>query len=159
MIIDILVKLQKNTPFQYNIIRNSSALVPGNMVHKSENCSIRLRELADKMYSLSKITAEASGNSNNQFDDLLKIVKHEHRETFFKLDYKEDRLDGFIWPFLMRLSDNKEQCTVCKVIFVLSHGQSFTERGFSTSKEALYDNMQEKSLISQRIVYDTTQSC
>ena len=59
----------------------------------------------------------------------------------------------------MRLSDNKELCTVCKVIFVLSHGQSFTERGFSINKEVVDDNMKEKCLISQRIVYDTIQSC
>ena len=59
----------------------------------------------------------------------------------------------------MRLSDNKELCTVCKVIFVLSHRQSFTERGFSINKEVVDDNMKEKSLISQRITYDTIQSC
>ena len=35
MIIDIFVKLQENTPLRYNIIRNSSALVPSNMVHKN----------------------------------------------------------------------------------------------------------------------------
>ena len=129
------------------------------MVHKSENCSIRFRELADKLYSLNKITAETSDNSKNQFDDPLKIVKHEHREAFLKFDYKKDRLDEFIWPFLMSLSDNKELCTVCKVIFVLSHSQSLTKRGFSVNKEVLDGNMQAKSLTSQRIAYDTIQSC
>ena len=54
----------------------------------------------------------------------------------------------------MRLND-KEIYTVCKVILVLSHGQSFTERGFSINKEVVDDNMKQKSLISQRIVYDT----
>ena len=78
---------------------------------------------------------------------------------FLKFHHKKDRLDEFIWPFLMRLSDNKELCTMCKVIFVLSHGQSFTERGFFINKEVLDGNIQEKSLISQRIVYDTIQSC
>ena len=71
---------------RYSIIQNSSALVPSNMVHKSENCSIIFRDLADKLYSLNKITAETSANSKNQFDDLLKIVRHEHREAFLKFD-------------------------------------------------------------------------
>ena len=57
IIIDILVKLQENTPLRYNIIRKSLALVPSNMVHKSENYSIRFKELADKLHSLNKITA------------------------------------------------------------------------------------------------------
>ena len=74
MIIDILVKLQENTPLRYNIIQNSSASVPSNMVYKSENCSIRLRGLAE-LYSFNKITAETD-NSKNQFDDSLKIVKN-----------------------------------------------------------------------------------
>ena len=93
------------------------------------------------MCSLHKITADTSDNSKNQFHELLKIIKHEHREAFLKFDYEKDHLDEFIWPFLMRLSDNKKLCTVYKVIFVLSCGQSFTERGFSINKEVLDDNM------------------
>ena len=71
MILDILVKFQESTPFRYNIIRNSSALVPNNMVHKSENCSITFWELVDKLNSLNKITAETSDNSKNQFDTIF----------------------------------------------------------------------------------------
>ena len=141
MIIDVLVKLQENTLLRYNIIRNFSALVSSNIEHKSKNCSIKFRELADKLHSLIKITAETWDNSKNQFDNFLKIVKHEHREAFLKFDYKNDCLDELIWPFLVRLSDSEELCTVCKVIFVLSHGQSFTERSFSINKEVLDDNM------------------
>ena len=62
MIIDILVKLQENTPLRHTVILNSSTLVPSNMAHKSDNCSIRFRELADKLYALNNITAETSSN-------------------------------------------------------------------------------------------------
>ena len=110
------------------------------------------------MYALNKITAEASDIPKIQIDDLLKITKYEHREEFLKFDYKKDCLDELIWPFFIRLSDNKVLCTVCKAIFVLSHGRSFTERGFFVYKDVVDDNMNEKSLISQRIVYDTIQS-
>ena len=43
---------------------------------------------------------------------------------------------------------------VCSIIFVLSHGQSAVERGFSINKELLVENLQEKSLVPQRVVYD-----
>ena len=135
MIIDILVKLQENTPLGHTIIRNFLALVPINVVHKIDNCSIRFGELADFLYTLNKTTTETSDNSKIQFDDLLEIAKYEHREAFLKFDYKKGRLDEFIWPLLTRLINNKELYTVCKVIFVLSHGQSLTERGFSITKE------------------------
>ena len=97
---------------------------------------MRLTDNTDKLYALSKITAKTD-NFKIRFDDLLKIAKYEHREGFLKFDYKKNHLDEFIWPFLMRLTDNKELCTVCKVIFVLSHGQSFTEKGFSINKEVV----------------------
>ena len=41
---------------------------------------------------------------------------------------------------------------------MLSHGQSAVERGFSINKKLLVDNLQEKSLVSQRMVYDHIKS-
>ena len=52
------------------------------------------------------------------------------------------------------LSDKKELWHVCKIIFVLSHGQSFIERGFSVNKQLIDTNMEEKSLVSQRLIHD-----
>lgn len=109
MIINIFVELQENMPLQRTIIQNSLALVPSNMVHESGNCSIRLREIADKLYALNKITAQASDNSKIQIGDLLKIA-------FLKLRHKKDHLNEFIWPLLMKLSDSKELYTMCKAI-------------------------------------------
>ena len=48
---------------------------------------------------------------------------------------------------------------VCRIIFVLSHGQADVERSFSISGELLVENMKELSLISQRIVCDHCFAC
>lgn len=40
------------------------------------------------------------------------------------------------------------------MVFILFHGQVAVERGFSVNKEILVENMQKRSLISQRIVCD-----
>lgn len=42
-----------------------------------------------------------------------------------------------------------------KKVFILSHGNAALERGFSVNKECLVENLNEKSLIPQRIVYDS----
>ena len=42
--------------------------------------------------------------------------------------------------------------------FILSHEQSNIKRGFSINKEVLEHNLQEKSLSSQRLIYDTIHS-
>ena len=81
MITDIYFKLQENAPLWQTIILNSSALVPSNMAYKSDNWSIRFRELADKLYALNNITAETSGSCKIQYDGLLKITKYEHRQS------------------------------------------------------------------------------
>ena len=43
---------------------------------------------------------------------------------------------------------------VCRIIFVLSHSQAVAERGFNINDELLVESMKDKSLISQRMVYD-----
>ena len=48
---------------------------------------------------------------------------------------------------------------VCRIIFVLSHGQADVERGFNINGELLVENMKELSLISQRIVCDHFSAC
>lgn len=44
------------------------------------------------------------------------------------------------------------------ITFVISHGQATFERGFSVNDEVQEVNMEELSLISQRMVYDELSS-
>ena len=55
---------------------------------------------------------------------------------------------------LLSGKSHAELSVVIKIICIISHGQSFTERGFSINKEINDCNMLEESLICQRIVYD-----
>ena len=87
----------------------------------------------------------------------MKIAKYEQNDAFVKFDYKNDRLDSFL-SNILTTNDFKDIWHICKIIFVLSHGQSQVERGFSVNKEILQDNLQEKYLISQRLIYDTIHS-
>lgn len=41
-----------------------------------------------------------------------------------------------------------------KILFTLSHGQAFIERGFSTNKGTLQDNIKEKTIVAKRMVLD-----
>ena len=44
-------------------------------------------------------------------------------------------------------------------LYLLSHGQAQTERGFNVKKDLLVENLQETSLKAQRIVYDHMTGC
>ena len=45
-----------------------------------------------------------------------------------------------------------------KLIFIATHGQSFTEQGFSINKLTSDVNMEEELLITERVLYDATNS-
>ena len=45
-----------------------------------------------------------------------------------------------------------------KLIFIVTHGQSFYEQGFSINKLMSDVNMEEELLIAQRVIYDAMDS-
>ena len=82
------------------------------------------------------------------------ILNAPNREKFASFDKLYDAGDVFLSNFLHKIPKYKVIWKVCSIIFVLSHGQSAVERGFSINKELLVENLQAKSLVSQRLVYD-----
>lgn len=48
----------------------------------------------------------------------------------------------------------KELINCVKIIFTFFHGNSSLERGFSINKDCLIENLQEDSLIAQRLIFD-----
>ena len=44
---------------------------------------------------------------------------------------------------------------ICVFIFTISHWQSQVERGFNINKNTLQENLQKKSLVGRKTVYDT----
>ena len=45
-----------------------------------------------------------------------------------------------------------------KLIFIVTHGQSFNEQGFSINKLMSDVNMEQELLIAQRVIYDAMDS-
>ena len=76
------------------------------------------------------------------------------KEKFFLSDKDKDRLDSFMGSLMQRNADYVNFWKVCRIIFVLSHGQAYVKRGFNINGELLVENMKELLLISQRIMCD-----
>ena len=75
-------------------------------------------------------------------------------EKFATFSKSTDDLDLFPGKFLHKNQKYISFWRVCGNIFVFSHSQSTIERGFSVNKQLLVENLQEKSFVSQQIVYD-----
>ena len=71
---------------------------------------------------------------------------------------KSDRVDVFLMDLLSE-KFHADLLVVIKIIYIISHGQSFTEKGFSISKEVNGCNMLEESLICPRAIYDALKAC
>ena len=59
-----------------------------------------------------------------------------------KFNFRTDRVDFFLYPFVGINTEYADLWKVAKLIFVVSHGQSFTERGFSINKITSDVNME-----------------
>ena len=65
----------------------------------------------------------------------------------------KDRLDNLYFNQL-HIDKYKELASVLKILFTISHGQASVERGFSLNKAILKDNIEQMSVISQRLIKD-----
>lgn len=89
-----------------------------------------------------------------QFSEVLSVGARS--ETF--LSYRPtERLDAFLHCVLSQ--SYQELWEFCKKLLLLSHGQATVERGFSVNKEVETCNMQEDTMIAQRLVCDYVGVC
>ena len=93
-------------------------------------------------------------NAKFQYDQFIKQEVVNEKDEFLLFDMRKQRVYVFLRDYPSINPQYKELWRICKLIFILQHGQSFTEKGFSVNKEISDVNMQEGSHISQRLVYD-----
>ena len=149
----VILKFVEKTPLKYNFVRLSSALVPKHIVENREKYSNRFRLLVDGLSASKKVSSPVADKAKFQYNEIQTLAHEKHYYTkFSEFNYQNDHLDVFLGKYF---SGSKELWHVSELIFVLLHGQSFIERGFSSvNRQLMETNTKEKSLVSQRIVYD-----
>ena len=153
-VVNLLLKLQEQVPIQYAFVKNSFSINPNNLAIQSPFMSRRFIRLADLLYSLKFISSFVADNARFQYDQFTKKEVVNEKDQFLSFGMRKQRVDVFLRDYLSINPQYKEIWSICKLIFILQHGQSFTERGFSVNKEITDVNMQEDTLISQELVYD-----
>ena len=128
------------------------------MVEEKKLSKMKFQGLVERLCKLKWLTTDEADDAKQQFDEFVDIECPKHREQFASFDKLSDAADVFLSKFLHKIPKYKVFWKACSIIFVLSYGQSAVERGFSINKELLVDNLQGKSLVSQRMVYDHIKS-
>ena len=154
IVVVLLQKLQEKSPLKYAVVRNASSLSPKNMIQMKTKSISRFEKLVERLSKLNWITTDESDDAKLQYEKFINTECTKHMDKFESFDRNTTRLDAFFGSFMHNNKEYTALWKVCSYIFVLSHGQSSTERGFSINKQLLVENLQEKSLVSQRIVYD-----
>lgn len=81
-------------------------------------------------------------------------MKQEHAAEFKDFNPESgERLDVFLGKY-MRDTQYEKLWDVFKIMLTISHGQALVERGYSVNKDLLIENMQERTVIALRHVYD-----
>ena len=153
-IISVLKKLNERSPLNFAIVRNASSLMPQQMIKDKEASIIRFKSLAEKLSKLKLLSSDQCDKAKEQYEEFVDDECVKYRETFSKFDHVVDSLDKFLGVYLHKVPKYECLWIVCKIVFVLSHGQAAIERGYSVNEKMLDDNMKSLSITSLRMVYD-----
>ena len=124
------------------------------MVNVKEKCVNYFDRLNDKLYNLKWITAKDSDEEKKEYFKFITALQNEHKDAFLTSDENKVCLDSFFCDSMPGNTKFRKCWDVFKLIITLSHGQDAVQRKFSANKELLVENLQQLSLVSQRIVSD-----
>ena len=150
-------KLQEKSPLKSLVVRSAASLSPQNMREVPEYSKEMFEKLADTLFEKKWITEAQCDSAKAQYEQFVGKEVIAEKEKFCSFNLVEDRLDHFLVLFVKK-PEYKSLWYICKIIFVLSHGQSQVERGFNINKDALAINMERDSLKARRMVYDEMKS-
>nr|XP_033478456.1 uncharacterized protein LOC117254354 [Epinephelus lanceolatus] len=150
---NIVQKMQDKSPLKYNTVRQMACLDPANMFSDPDLCQERMKRLVQRFLQDNQL----SGGDMivQQFGNFLSLEAK--AESFSSFQPVRTRLDVFLHGLLHQ--SYPELWTFCKKLLLLSHGQATVERGFSVNKEVEADNMQEDTVVAQRMICDYVSVC
>uniref|UniRef100_A0A915IFF2 HAT C-terminal dimerisation domain-containing protein n=1 Tax=Romanomermis culicivorax TaxID=13658 RepID=A0A915IFF2_ROMCU len=107
------------------------------------------------LHESNRITSTIADESRDQYNLLLNIKLF--KEVAEKFDESKDRLDDFWFEWTMKHKLFHLQ-SVVKSLLILSHSNATVESGFSINEDLLVENLHQRLIINQQLVYDYIKS-
>lgn len=146
-------KLLERSPVNYKLVKGVSCLDP-NVAQNLDIGAKRLSISLDILIENNWISGVDADKTLNQYKKLCRRSSFQDKiQNYFK---SGDKKLNCLWldNIMATPDDFKELTKYIKIIFTFFHGNSSLERGFSINKDCLIENLQEDSLIAQRLIYD-----
>ena len=117
-------------------------------------CKQSFHKMLEKLVEYKQVTSHVADEAEKEYKKFLYTVVKENKAFFLEFDKSKGRLDEFFMRYLSGTVRFNNFMLIVKMVLTLSHGQADVEHGFSLNDKLLIENMQEQSLILQRIVKD-----
>lgn len=146
----MLKKIAQRSPLKYKLTQAITAFDPSEMLINEDISCQRMRQLVQILHESNRLSHIDGDKAYQQYTELVHGLRTDER--FLQFQRYDERLD----KFLQSCTQQKfpELWNVIKKVLILSHGNATVESGFSINKDLLHTNMQEESIIAQRIVFD-----
>ena len=152
----IVKHMLEKSPIRRQIVRCASSLDPTIISNKDaqESCKLKFSALCEKLAQLQRIPASLADRANEEYKKFWNEVVPRHSQEFLDFNIYSERLDSFLQLLLSGNKNYDNLWLICKIIFILFHGQAHIERGFKNNKDFEKDNQGELSLVSLRVIHE-----
>ena len=133
-------------------------LSPKFMVESSRSCELMFEEILEKFVSYKQLPSREADARKLEFSNFLSTTVKENKDSFVKFEKETDRVDTFIWQFLLDSNKFIMLWKVLKMLMILSYGRAAVERRFSVNGKLLDENLHTESLIARRHMHDHMRS-
>lgn len=163
-VLSIAKNLLKKCPLNFPFVRFSRCLQPSVLLSDLD-CDPRLPSSAQsdfdqlvlELYTKGRMSAQEADSAKLEFCHFRSVTARERRSQLAEFKYKTDRLDVML-ASLLDCQSSSNLLLVVKMVLTTFHANAAVERGFSVNKECMEPNLQELSIQSLRIVYDSLKS-
>lgn len=146
------LKLIERNPLRFKLVRGISCLSPNIISSSSSSCVQRIEIALDRFVDCNQMTAVTADKVKSEF---CKFIASPHvKKAMSEFKHESERLDVFYSSLLDKNTNYQNLFMFIKNVLIMSHGNAAVESGFSINKAVLIENMQEKSVIALRTVYD-----
>ena len=156
-VVKMVAKLLEKIPVSYQLLMALSCLNSNLMATDSSLCRAFFKRVIDSLLRTKRVAEQSCDAIISEYEVFLDSIPQSGSAEFTAYNWRKDRLDNFLLPRIKSLGQYAKLEPVLRMLLVLSHGQATVERGFSVNKELEVENLQERSLVAQRLVCDYVQ--
>lgn len=147
-------KILERCPLKFATIRALNAIDPKFIASHPEKAIEKMETILQKLMNTKWLSPTKCDDALQEFKLWVREMELHNPSVLKEFNFKGNRLDDFYYSYMGNHEQYSTLWYAVKLLLILSHGQSSVERGFSTNKDILKNNMAKEKLTAYRQVHD-----